>query len=183
MIDWLQFKLAYRYEPETGLFFRGKTKKAAGRVATNGYRQIAFQGKRYMAHRLAWFYVHKVFPDGQLDHINHDKDDNRIENLREVNQSQNFENVHNWSHNKTGRRGVSFAKGRYQADIKVNRKTLYLGSYDNIVDAVAARMRGEREYFTLLNYAPVYERITNEAFSPMGKVPVRLGPWAPEKHA
>lgn len=176
-----ELRIAFRYEPSTGFLYRIGDTSPAGRLATKGYRQIAYKGKRYMAHRMVWMYFNGEWPTDQIDHINQVKDDNRIENLRQVNNQQNFENVTQWAHNKTGKRGVSFTKGRYQADIKVNKKTVYLGRYDTIIDAVAARMRGEREYFSLLEYAPVYASITHGADSPSVNVPVIPRPWAPKR--
>lgn len=176
-----ELRIAFKYEPSTGFLYRLGDTEPAGRIATKGYRQIAYKGKRYMAHRMVWMYFNGDWPEDQLDHINQQKDDNRIENLRQVTNRQNFENVTQWAHNKSGRRGVSFTKDRYQAEIKVKKKTIHLGVYDNIIDAVAARMRGEREYFTLLEYAPVYASITHGNNSPSVNVPIKLGPWAPKR--
>lgn len=148
-------RLFFRYDPLTGVLRRYDQENPTGRLTTNGYRQVWFDGRRYMAHRLVWLYVHGEWPKMQLDHINQNRDDNRIENLREVTNKQNGENVRIHSHNITGRRGVSWRKSSqsWQADIKHHGKTIYLGTFDNIVDAVAARMRAERELFT---HAPVY---------------------------
>jgi hypothetical protein len=54
----------------------------AGRVHGSGYREIEVRGERYKASRLAWFWVHGEWPAGQIDHINHELGDDRIENLR-----------------------------------------------------------------------------------------------------
>lgn len=150
-------RIYFKYDPATGFLYRFGERTPSGRIATNGYRQIFFQGKRYMAHRLAWLYVYGEWPKLQIDHINQCRDDNRIDNLREVTNKQNGENVRHFSHNTSGRRGVSWAKakGQWQADIKHHGKTYYLGSFDNIIDAVAARMKAEKELFT---HAPDYSR-------------------------
>lgn len=61
----------------------------AGSLNTTGYRRIRIDGVRYPAHRLVWLYHHGNHPEDQLDHINRNRDDNRIINLRECNNSQN----------------------------------------------------------------------------------------------
>lgn len=154
-------RLQFTYNAETGeLFRRGETEQS-GRIATKGYRQICILGKRHMAHRLAWLYVYGEWPSNHLDHINQNKDDNRIENLREVTVKQNAENVTVWLKNRNGRRGVSWVKksNRWQADIKHNGKTIHLGVYESLLDAVAARIRGEEMYFT---HSPYYAQTTHE---------------------
>lgn len=147
----------FTYDAATGHLYRLGQSHPSGRMSSNGYRQICVNGRRYVAHRLAWLYVYGEWPKMQLDHINQNRDDNRIENLREVTNKQNGENVRIHSHNITGRRGVSFIRSRmaWQADIKHYGKTKYLGTFDNIIDAVAARMRAERELFT---HAPNYSQ-------------------------
>jgi hypothetical protein len=160
-------RLQFSYDPDTGDFIRRGESKASGRISTKGYRQIFVQGRRYAAHRLAWLYVHGVWPDGQLDHKNQIKDDNRIENLRPADNQTNQENVEKWTHNRSGRRGVALhGDGTYRADIKVDGRTIYLGRFHNIVDAVAARMRAERKHFVMLEHSPNYSGITHDLDSP-----------------
>jgi hypothetical protein len=78
-----------RYDAETGLFTRrvgsghAHAGDMAGSVHSTGYVRICIDGGRYTAHRLAWLYVHGVWPSGQIDHINRNRSDNRIANLRE----------------------------------------------------------------------------------------------------
>ena len=153
-------RLQFSYSPQTGVFTRRGQTKPSGRIATKGYRQIALLGTRFMAHRLAWLYVHGEWPTDQIDHINQDKDDNRIDNLREVSNKQNQENVTMWSHNKSGRRGVRWhaVQRRWIAEIIQYKKKIHLGLFDTIIDAVAARIRAEREVFTHSNH---YAQITH----------------------
>lgn len=143
-------RMQFSYDPSTGHFIRRGQAKQSGRIATKGYRQIALQGTRYMAHRLAWLYVYGEFPKQQIDHINQNKDDNRIANLREVTVKQNAENVTVWGQSSSGRRGVYWIErlGKWQADIKHNGKTIHLGTYESLIEAVSARIRGEQKYFT-----------------------------------
>ena len=158
------FRLEFHYDINTGFFHRFGSSEPSGRLTTKGYRQVCVQGRRHMAHRLAWLYVYGEWPQGQLDHRNQLKDDNRIINLRVSDNRANQENVERWSHNRSGRRGVSLLKDgkRFKADIKVNGRTKHLGVFSNIVDAVAARMRAERELFRMIEYAPNYSGITHE---------------------
>ena len=98
-------------------------------------------GERFLAHRLAWFYVHRVWPIAQIDHKNVDNSDNRIANLREATQSQNQANKPlNQKVSGTGFKGVSLYKktGMFFARIRVNRKLIHLGSFDRAEDAHAA---------------------------------------------
>ncbi len=127
-----------RYEPETGDFF---WKKSTGRrsvvgqktsqcINARGYRLIRLHDKSNTAHRLAWLYVHGIWPN-QIDHINGIRTDNRIANLRDVDRKTNSHNqraAH--KNNGSGFLGV-FAKasGSYQTSIRVDGKRIYLGRF------------------------------------------------------
>jgi hypothetical protein len=85
-----------RYEPDTGNFYWLQPRSnaiaigsIAGTRAGHGYWQISINDRLYRAHRLAWFYVHGVWPTNVLDHVNGDKLDNSILNLRDVSHSAN----------------------------------------------------------------------------------------------
>jgi hypothetical protein len=83
------------YDPETGLFTRlvrtGRIRagEVAGTAHSRGYRSIVIDGRVYLSHRLAWLYVHGEWPPEQIDHINRNRADNRLVNLRAAKQSQN----------------------------------------------------------------------------------------------
>jgi hypothetical protein len=158
-----------QYEPSTGVFTRARGYSKVGRVATKGYIQISVAGYRYMAHRLAWLYVHGDWPQGQIDHINQNKTDNRIENLRVVSNKQNQENVTMWAHNKSGRRGVRWSQciGKWIAEIIQHKKKIHLGAFETIIDAVAARIKAERELFTHSHH---YAQITHGGLFPLGSI-------------
>lgn len=152
----------FRYEEETGCFYRYQQQVPSGRTASNGYIQIFFQGKRHMAHRLAWLYVHGTWPDSQIDHINQCRDDNRIANLRLATNQTQQENVASYSHNTTGFRGVTKHKsGKFQAQIGVNGKTVHLGLYATLEEAATARMAAEKQHFQMLENSPNYSRLTH----------------------
>jgi hypothetical protein len=87
------------YDPETGEFRwkvnRGKNhtiSEIAGTTTKAGYRMISIWKVRYLAHRLAWLMVTNKWPKQQIDHMNHDRSDNRWENLREATPAQNQQN-------------------------------------------------------------------------------------------
>jgi hypothetical protein len=98
MLNQKTLKKYLNYDPETGVFKRkinsGKAKigDVAGGINGSGYICIRINSVKYRAHRLAWLYVHGKFPDNQIDHINRVKNDNRIDNLRDVTQSVNARN-------------------------------------------------------------------------------------------
>ena len=83
------------YNTDTGDFIwknGPRAGKLAGDVKKDGYRYIALINERYLAHRLAWFYVHGRWPEPQIDHLNRNGADNRLVNLREVTAKGNCEN-------------------------------------------------------------------------------------------
>ena len=142
------------YDPETGIFTwkssnRFRVKGAdAGSKSERGYISIGIRGKIYKAHRLAWLFVHGVWPTGQIDHIDRDKSNNRIANLRDVGQSINQENrIDPRADNELGVVGVSlWSDGRpgFKAQIKVRGKVLYLGTFQTVEEANAAYIEAKK---------------------------------------
>jgi hypothetical protein len=135
------------YEPETGRFYwkkSGSGRKVgvqAGRVMQKGYRQITVDYKPYLEHRLAWFYVYKTWPIFFIDHKNEVKSDNRILNLRDVDQTTNLLNQSNpQKNNHSGFRGVSLFKGnkKYRAQLMISGKQYHLGYFDTAENAYQA---------------------------------------------
>lgn len=141
------------YDPDTGAFVRkvtcanNRAGTVAGGVNLKGYISIAIGRQRYLAHRLAWLYVHGKWPEGQIDHINLDRTDNRIQNLRDVSHATNQQNqARPHSHNKLGVMGVRrTATGAYAARITVNGKERYIGTYETPEAASAAYLKVKRE--------------------------------------
>lgn len=147
------------YDSETGDFVRkvdhwasAKAGKKVGSRHSEGYLECMIDGQRYYLHRLAWFYVHKKWPDGVIDHINHDRKDNRLSNLRDVTVQGNILNMPLKSSNRTGVKGVHLCKrsGKYIAQITVDYKTIHLGSFDLIENAAEARRRAEERLHALV---------------------------------
>lgn len=126
---------------------RVKIGDIAGTIHPNGCRYIMINGKLYGAHRLIWFMVHGKFPVNMLYHINRNKLDNRISNLRETTRQEHMQNqTKARSDNKSGFRGVHLHKqGRFRADINLNGKLKYLGLFDTPEEAHEAYLAAKRE--------------------------------------
>lgn len=140
------------YNKETGAFtwlVRVNSKvpagSRAGAVNSRGYMTITFEGKKVLAHRLAWFFVHGVLPAGKLDHRNRSRTDNRLCNLREVTDQENALNQSARSDNTSGVRGVSYdsSRNKWRAHLTLCGKHLNLGRFNTKALAVAARRQGE----------------------------------------
>ena len=144
------------YSPETGVFtwkVRTSTRVKAGDVAGSldghGYLQIKVCSRLYLAHRLAWLYTYGEWPKDQLDHINRNRLDNRIANLREVTNKQNHQNKSKPSNNTSGHTGVSWHKrdSKWQAQIAHNYKRIHLGFFATMEEALSARKAAEKLYW------------------------------------
>jgi hypothetical protein len=155
--DKLQYLL--NYNPDTGVFVwlnpphpRIKKGQEAGTITESGYRRIMIEGKPYFAHRLAWLYMFGSFPK-QIDHINANRSDNIITNLRESNCTQNARNGRRYNNNTSGANGVKITDiGTYEARIRVNGHLKHLGTFYNIFDAVCARKSAEKLYGFEVNH-------------------------------
>ena len=140
------------YDPGTGIF-RWKINSAnqvksgmvAGYVGSYGYINIRIKGRSYKAHRLAWLWVHGRFPANEIDHINHDRADNRIANLRLATRLDNTRNNSRHRHNTSGVNGVHFNKksGKWVAYISVRKKKRHLGRFCTLDEAAAARAEAD----------------------------------------
>jgi len=143
-----------RYEPDTGMFFwrvdvmKSATAGSKAGKFHHGYIRIYINGEYYFAHRLAWLLIHKNWPSCQIDHINGNRADNRIANLRAVSHQGNQQNAARRLDNTSGVTGVCWdSRDRvWLARIKVNMKLLRLGGFMSFEDAVAARKSAEKVY-------------------------------------
>lgn len=144
------------YDQETGVFTRKVRTSARIRVGDvtgtprpDGYLTIRVESKSYLAHRLAWLYVHGNFPLFQIDHINHVRSDNRITNLRDVTPSQNQHNQQraHATNKSCGLLGVTLVKSenRWIARIYVNDKPQHIGSFKTPEAAHAAYLKRKSE--------------------------------------
>lgn len=142
------------YNPENGLLIwkQSANKRYAGKIAGNlnagGYIETSYRRHRLYGHRVAWLLTNKEWPKDQIDHINGIRDDNRIENLRVVDNKQNHTNMKKHKGNSSGVTGVyrnNRAK-KWQAYICVDYKQIYLGVFKYLVDAETARKEAEIKY-------------------------------------
>lgn len=111
--------------------------KEAGCVSSSGYMHLRIKGTLYYSHRVAWLISKGVWPSEYIDHINHEKIDNRISNLREASALQSVLNRRRSSSNKSGVKGVSWVEkcSAWQAKITKNRKTIYIEYFNSIEEA------------------------------------------------
>ncbi len=156
MITQAKLKERLFYDAESGEFIwlvarrKDRLGKVAGANHSKGYRVICISGNYYFCHRLAWLYVHGKWPDGQIDHINANKSDNRISNLRDVSGSQNRQNIYAAmaSNKSSGVLGVHWHKrgGKWRSSIRANGKQIHLGLFDSIEEAKGAYLKAKKEF-------------------------------------
>jgi len=143
MISQAQLRAKFHYDPDTGEFTRltgwGKYKagSVAGHVTSRGYRLIEISGTAYGAHRLAFLYTEGSMPRDEVDHINRNKDDNRLRNLRKVSRAMNARNRGQYKNNTSGHVGVLRRGNRYRARIFTDGAWVDLGTHDTFDRAVA----------------------------------------------
>ncbi len=142
--EWARFFFIY----EDGKLYRRyscrsfKAGLEVGTINSRGYRAVMVKKKWSLAHRIVWAYFNGEPTSECIDHINGNKLDNRIENLRQATFQQN-------NQNRKDAKGVTLVKktGNWQAQICVSGKTVYLGSFVEKSDALNARKVAEDKYF------------------------------------
>lgn len=139
------------YDPDSGLFTRlvSSSNSAAGKILgskhSEGYVVINILGANRLAHRLAWLYVHGEMPNGHIDHINGDRSDNRLANLRCVTNSQNMQNRRSARKSSgTGFLGVTKSRYAFTTMIRANGKSIHIGSFKTAELAYAAYLDAKR---------------------------------------
>jgi hypothetical protein len=146
------------YDPDTGVF-RWKVSETnrvsvggvAGSQNGDGYTRIMIGKKKYRAHRLAWLHVYGEWPAKYVDHVDGDRSNNKITNLREATNAQNMRNCGAYATNTSGFKGVTFHKHRrrWHARINIPSKQIHLGYFDTPEEAhaaycaAAAKLHGE----------------------------------------
>lgn len=152
-----ELRRLFEYDPKTGILTRKistSSNALAGDEAgcyflNKRYRCVQIAPKMYLAHRICYAIYHGVDPyPMQIDHINHDGLDNRIDNFRLVSHQENLKNQKKRSDNSSGSVGVSWVETRnkWLARIKANGKSKHLGYFTNKSDAIAARKAAEKKY-------------------------------------
>lgn len=141
------------YSPETGVFTwkihvnsRARPGWVAGSLVGEGYWRIKVGNRSTLAHRLAWFYVNGTWPDRAIDHIDANKLNNRISNLRLASVKQNSANRKIGKNNSSGFKGIQARpNGRWRASYESDGKWYSLGSYGSREEASDAYMASLKE--------------------------------------
>ena len=143
-----ELKKQIKYCYESGEITRISTNGIVKTISVTGYNVVNINKKIYKTHRLVWLYVYGYMPTCKLDHINHNRTDNRISNLREVTDKDNCRNCSISKNNTSGINGVSFIRKtkKWRARIMVNRKEINLGRFSDKKDALEARKHAEKLY-------------------------------------
>lgn len=148
------------YSPDTGTFCRtllrdrwgneSPTLRTVGTPRSDGYLEVSLAGRTYKNHRLVFLYMTGVWPEGEVDHINGDRTDNRWDNLRVIDKASNMRNRGLNHNNKSGASGVTWFQqtSQWRARININGVRFSLGLFDTIGEASAARRGAE----SLLGY-------------------------------
>tara|TARA_R100000951_G_scaffold90032_1_gene78169 strand:+ start:14751 stop:15239 length:489 start_codon:yes stop_codon:yes gene_type:complete len=140
-------KECFDYNPDTGDLIRRST-GAIVNVNKDGYRAVKIGGTMYQAHRVCWKMHYGECPSDQIDHINQDRGDNRIANLRVVSHQENGKNQKQSTRNTSGVTGVHWhtRDQRWRAKINIKGKSVFLGSFTDKIDAIYARYYAEQDY-------------------------------------
>jgi hypothetical protein len=157
MITQEELKSQVNYDQETGIFTwkvrnsnRIKIGDQAGNYHNGGYIEMYLLGERHLAHRLAWLYVNGYMPK-IIDHIDGNKLNNKISNLREVSYAENMYNSKIRSDNKSGVRCVSWNKKhqKWEVRVKIDGKLKNYGYYKELDDAAKVAEKVRKEHHTI----------------------------------
>ena len=153
-----EFRKYVSYDPETGKFTRiriynddprrfQEIGNITGNPTSRGYLEISVGYTKFSAHKLAWYFVYGEEPSENIDHVDGDKQNNKIDNLRLHTPLENMRNRGVNKNNTTGYNGVYLtSSGKHRARIKVNGKLIGLGTFVNFEDAVTARKEANKVY-------------------------------------
>ena len=147
------------YDPETGdIKWRVPRKGSrgvgsiAGHASRDGYVRIEIEGRSYLAHRVAWAIHYGQWPTAYLDHIDGNRGNNAIHNLREATRAQNSRN-RRYRPNAVGYRGVRRSGNRFAASVSVDGRIIHLGCYRLAEVAAAVYEQAARQHFR--EFAPL----------------------------
>lgn len=150
-----RLKALVHYDPETGIFtsivYRNglKVGQRLGWIQGKGYRYLSIDGVSYKCNRLAWLYQTGVWPPDQVDHEDRDRANDKWGNLRLATNTQNTRNCKLRHDNASGHKGIYWHKrmNMWQAQIRVDKRLIHLGSFMEIEPAIAVRKVAELKYF------------------------------------
>lgn len=188
MITREELKRLLTYDSSTGIFTnlvkRGRNGMSpcgsiSGSIFTGAtgkkYVHIVINKKIYKAHRLAWLYFYGSFPENEIDHIDGNGLNNKINNLRHVTRTDNCKNLRRSKNNTSGITGIGRHKmsGKWRVRIGVNNKLLEIGYFDSLFDAACVRKSAEIEYGFHPNHGSNKEiKIYNLRGNCLSKVPL-----------
>jgi len=140
-IDFSEFVARFSYDPKNGFITDINRNKIVKSKNAGGYLTLHFKGKNYYVHRMGWALTHNYFPNSAIDHINGNRADNRICNLRLVTSSEN-------AHNRRNTMGYTKPKQtkKWSASIVVNKKRKHLGYFDTKEMAHFAYLEAKKIY-------------------------------------
>ncbi|ALJ98907.1 endonuclease [Escherichia phage C119] len=146
--DIVDGKLVWKYREEMRPQWNARYQGKEAGAIRNGYLQTEINGKCYFCHRIMWEMINGRIPDGMcIDHLNHKRDDNRIENLRVVSHQDNCKNQSLRLKNKSGVSGVYWNKkaNKWLAQISIKGKRKHVGFFLSISDAENAIKQARKE--------------------------------------
>ena len=141
----------YEYDEATGLLTNRITRSSravkgaeVGSINSHGYIRTSIDGKQYKVHRLIWVLMtgDSLLPTDLIDHIDHDKLNNKWENLRKVTSAENSQNRSVSKNNTSGFTGVHWSKKieKWTALVEVGGKRIIVGNYDDKFEAWCKRL-------------------------------------------
>lgn len=143
----------YDYNPDTGNFFHKAKRRGVSNLdkpvgtVDNDYSRIRVNNKLQRAHRMAWMYENGPIEEGNIiDHIDHNKLNNALENLRSITKAENSKNLSMPKNNTSGTAGVYLDRDKWRAKVVSDNKANYLGTYADKIDAIRARSSALKEY-------------------------------------
>lgn len=151
MLDIAHLRGLLDYDPEFGDLFwkKGRGGMAAGDlagyIAEDGYYKVSINNKPYLSHKIAWFHYYGEYPKHAIAHIDGDKLNNSIANLRFTDRQRTARAARITYLNKSGIKGVGCRKnGVWKAQITVSGRLISLGHYKELIDAAYARFAAEQ---------------------------------------
>ena len=151
----MELKDVYAYNPETGIFTwkinktRARAGASTGCPNRGGYLRTVYEGVTYSVARLAWFLYYNEWPKNDLDHINGNRIDNSLKNLRLATRQQNMANKKYHKNSSSNFKGVYWRKSikKWVASISLNKERFYLGAFNDEIEAARAYDLKAKELF------------------------------------
>lgn len=140
------FENYYYYGCSDGLLYHVGTSQEVDCWFDHGYRRFRHKGKSYKASRVIYYLAHNEWPE-VVDHIDGNRSNDQISNLRGTTRANNNKNVKKRKDNTTGYKGVSFKKklGKYQVLVQVDGKNIYFGVYSDLEEAAEVARKARED--------------------------------------